>query len=201
MNEFSEKENAFKRMLAWLDPDPDLAGQLYNRIQRKLIQTFACRGCAFPEYEVLTQKTIEVVTSKFEGSGNAFSENYVGSPVAYFYGVARYVYLEYMRDRKEASRSMRDRKEEVQKVNGKDCLSECRQKCLEECLKRETYKDRKLILQYYQEDKRSKIDRRLEMADQKKANLNRLRIRMCRIRKRLRECIEKCVEREMNAVA
>jgi hypothetical protein len=186
-------------MLAWLDPDPEIAGQIYNEIQGKLIRTFSCRGCAYPEYEVLAQDTIERVTRKFDDPGNKFSENYVGDPIAYFYGVARYVYREYMRNKKDEHQQISDRIVVPQTESTNDCLSDYKQQCLEECLKRESYKDRKLILQYYQEDRREKIDQRLKMADQQRENLNRLRIRMCRIRKRLRECINACMDRKSNA--
>lgn len=201
MNDQSEENNAFHKMLAWLNPDRDLAGLKYNEIQRKLIRTFACRGCVYPDYEDLAQKTIELVTQKFEDPDNSFSENYVGAPIAYFLGVARYVYLTYMRDKKSEFQLNENRIESEYEEDETDSLSECRQKCLEACLKREKYEDRKLILQYYREDKSKKIEQRLQLAGRQKENLNRLRIRMCRIRKRLRECIDACMERQFRVAS
>ena len=67
--------------------------------------------------------------------------------------------------------------------------------CLEGCLERLlTSKERELIVEYYREEKGSKIAHRSEMAEHRKLTANALRIECCRIRARLRDCVHQCVE-------
>ena len=39
------KQEDFDRLLAWLDPDPEREGILYERIRWRLIAILASRGC------------------------------------------------------------------------------------------------------------------------------------------------------------
>ncbi len=56
--------------------------------------------------------------------------------------------------------------------------------------------NRELIIEYYQEEKRAKIDRRKNLAERLGVPLNALRIRAHRIRAKLEECVHECVERQ-----
>ena len=71
--------------------------------------------------------------------------------------------------------------------------------CLEECIKKLTTRNRKLILEYYKDEKGAKIDRRKELADRLGIATNALRIRAHRIRVNLQSCVTDCLE--MNVVA
>jgi hypothetical protein len=53
-----------------------------------------------------------------------------------------------------------------------------------------------LILQYYSDDKREKIDRRLSLARRLSIPLNALRSRAQRIRNRLEECVNGCLKKK-----
>ena len=53
---------------------------------------------------------------------------------------------------------------------------------------------RELILEYYQEDRRAKIQLRQQLADRLHIPLNALRIRTHRIRMSLEECIKSCLQ-------
>ncbi len=55
-------ETGFKRLLESLDSDREIAGQKYERIQRKLVSFFEWRGCAAAED--LADKTIDRVTRR-----------------------------------------------------------------------------------------------------------------------------------------
>lgn len=69
-----------------------------------------------------------------------------------------------------------------------------REKCFEWCLGRLLPENRTLILEYYQEDRRAKIQLRQQIADRMRIPLNALRIRAHRIRKSLEKCITDCLE-------
>jgi DNA-directed RNA polymerase specialized sigma24 family protein len=65
--------------------------------------------------------------------------------------------------------------------------------CLEKCMQNLTPGNRVLVLQYYQEEKRAKIDQRKKLADRLGIALNALRIRACRIRSSLQQCVQTCI--------
>jgi hypothetical protein len=72
-----------------------------------------------------------------------------------------------------------------------DDQKEIRSRCLDSCLDKLSLEARDLILDYYAETKRAKIDHRLQLAHD--STINAVRIRTCRIRKRLEKCVKNCV--------
>jgi DNA-directed RNA polymerase specialized sigma24 family protein len=65
--------------------------------------------------------------------------------------------------------------------------------CLEQCMQQLTSKNRQLILEYYREEKHSKIDHRKELAQRLGIALNALRIQACRIRSILQQSVFHCL--------
>jgi hypothetical protein len=61
---------------------------------------------------------------------------------------------------------------------------------LQECLAKLQPTDRGLILEYYQGEKRTKIDHMLRLAQRLSLTMNALAIRACRIRTRLEACVK-----------
>jgi hypothetical protein len=173
-------KEAFDKLLAWLDPDRDKAGERYEKIRLRLIRIFACRGCC--DAEDLTDLTVNVVIGKI----NWLSENYVGDPAVYFYAVAKKIYLERLKKKPPPDIPIPDPpSEEVEQV--------CNY--LEECLQELPPTDRDLALQYHQGEKRAKIQNRKALAERLKISRNALRIRVCHIHSRLKECIEQRLQR------
>jgi DNA-directed RNA polymerase specialized sigma24 family protein len=66
--------------------------------------------------------------------------------------------------------------------------------CLRRCLQSLPADDRDLITQYYQEQKRAKINLRQELARRFEIDLNALRVRAYRLRTSLQKCVRKCVQ-------
>jgi len=174
---------AFHRMLAWLDPDPEQASRRFLEIEQKLEKTFACRGCPCPEE--LKDETVQRVIRIIRNPEKNLLENWVGDPIAQFYAVSHFVYLEYLRKPKNPRRPFPDPKEPVR--------SEEEYACLEQCMQELPPKERQLIAEYYQEDKHAKIEFRKKLARRRGMELNALRIQACRIRKKLRKCISRCL--------
>ena len=54
--------------------------------------------------------------------------------------------------------------------------------------------DQQVAQSYYVDDGRAKIDRRQEMAEKLGITVNALRIRLCRIRATLKDCIVGCLK-------
>jgi RNA polymerase sigma factor (sigma-70 family) len=172
-------QESFDALLAWLDPQRDQAGRKYEEIRLRLIKIFTCRGCCEPED--LADETINRVIKKLI----EIESSYSGDPSRYFYGVANKVHLEYLRRR--PAQPPPPGLEDTEGV-------EREYECLERCIRKLTPDNRQLVLQYYQDEKRAKIDHRRQLADQLGIALNALRIRAHRIRASLQECVQTCLK-------
>jgi len=173
-------QEAFDGLLTWLDPDRDRAAHKYETVRLRLIKIFSCRGCG--EADDLADETINRVTSKL----SEIAGSYLGDPALYFYGVANKVYLEYLRRRPALEPPpLRESSDEI----------EAEYACLERCMDELPPESRRLVLQYYQDEKRAKIERRRKLADELGIAVNALRIRAHRIRQQLQQCVQVCLER------
>ncbi len=170
---------SFEALLAWLDPNREVAGQKYEDIRTRLIKIFACRGCYEPED--LADETINRVTNKLE----EIEATFIGERARYFYGVANKVHLEYLRKRPAPP---------LPAVANTSEEAERRYRCLDLCASKLTPENRELVFQYYQEEKRAKIEHRKYLADRLGIAVNALRIRAHRIRKSLQDCVSECLE-------
>ncbi|MGH9872439.1 MAG: RNA polymerase sigma factor [Pyrinomonadaceae bacterium] len=170
-------QESFDDLLDWLDPNREGAGRKYEDIRLRLIKIFTCRGCH--EAEDLTDETLNRVSKKLPEIRN----NYEGDPARYFYGVANKVHLEYVRRKPVPLPPPPDNSDDLEREY----------ECLERCIEELRPDHRGLVLQYYQEEKRTKIDRRKQLAEQLGIALNALRIRAHRIRGSLYECVRNCV--------
>jgi RNA polymerase sigma factor (sigma-70 family) len=172
-------QESFDALLAWLDPAREEAGRKYEDIRLRLIRIFTCRGCCEPED--LADEAINRVSKKLK----EIESEYSGDPAHYFYGVANKVHLEYRRRRPVPIPPVHtESSEDIEKEY----------ECLERCIQKLTPDHRALVLQYYQEEKRAKIDHRKQLAEQLGIALNALRIRAYRIRASLQECVQSCVD-------
>lgn len=172
-------QEAFDGLLAWLDPDRDRAAQKYETVRIRLIKIFSCRGCG--EADDLADETINRVTTKLKD----IVDTYVGDPALYFYGVANKVHLEYLRRRPVVEPPpLRESSDDI----------EAEYACLEQCMDQLPPENRRLVLEYYQDEKRAKINRRRKLAEELGIAVNALRIRAHRIRQQLQQCVQVCVE-------
>lgn len=171
-------KESFDTLLAWLDANPDAAARKYEQIRTRLIRIFLCRGCL--ESEDLADETIDRVARRL----NDIEATFTGDPARYFYGVANKIHLEYLR-RKPIPRPPVAVDETDQDAREYECLERCMQEL--------SPKNRELVLEYYQEERWAKIDHRKRLADQLGIAVNALRIRACRIRASLQECVKNCV--------
>ena len=181
----------FDRLLDWLAADRESAGSKYENIRVRLIKIFTCRGCG--EADDLADETINRVTAKL----GEIAGSYSGDPALYFYGVAQKVHLEYLRKKPLVHESLEPGREPGGKTAWSPETSEEVEReyaCLEQCMDRLPPENRRLVLEYYQEEKRAKIDHRKQLADQLGIAVNALRIRACRLRAQLQQCVQNCLE-------
>lgn len=151
----------------------------------RLVRYFECRSC--PSTEDLADETINRVARRIDEG-----ENIVNLP-AYFCTVARLVFMESLRKRERTSVPL----DEVLEVSAEQALEdeekEARLRCLDHCLDKQPLESRTLILKYYHEERRAKIDRRRLLAEGLGIPLNALRIRAHRIRNVLEKCVRDCL--------
>jgi hypothetical protein len=166
----------FEKLLRWLDPDRDKAGEKYQKIRLRLTRIFVCRGCY--EAEDLADESINVVASKSDW----LIENYEGDPALYFYAVAKKIHQGYIKKKTPPTPPPPDRESpEVEQV------------CdyLDECLEELPSLERNLMLRYHEGDKQEKIQNRKKLAEELKVSRNALRIKVCHLHSRLKECVER----------
>jgi DNA-directed RNA polymerase specialized sigma24 family protein len=173
------KQEDFDRLLAWLDPEPERAGILYEQIRWRLIAILASRGCAVAEE--LADEIIDRVARRVID----IQQTYVGEKAIYFLGVMNNVHHEYLK------RPVLPRLVEVVDDASE---KETTHLCLDKCLDKLSPHARQMIEQYYAANKRAKIDLRRRIAEGFGISLSTLRLRALRIREKLELCIEQCLE-------
>lgn len=176
-------QEVFDALLLWLDPDREQAALKYEKIRGGLIKFFTTRGVLDPEN--LADETINRVASKLKDIGKGFS----GDPEPYFYRVAKYLLLEYLR--RKFPQGMPPSPIDPDQV-------ELEYNCLDRCIERLTVEHRDLLLRYHATEGGAETELRRALADELGIAPNALRIRVHRIRQTLKECVEKCVERAIS---
>lgn len=178
----------FEQLLAWLNPERDQAGIDYEDLRRRLIKYFTCRGSSEPEDD--TDRTINRVARKVP----EIKDTYVGLCAPYFYKVASLIWLERSR---------------VKPINtpppplDQEAKAELEQRhvCLDDCMSVFSKESQEILIQYYQQEKRAKIDRRKRLAERSGITPNALRIRAFRLRSSLADCVMACMRRNGYEIA
>lgn len=172
---------AFERYLLWLSPDRDLAIQKHGEIMQKMARYFIRKACL--EAEDLAAETRDRVIKIIAGPIE------YPNPEALFYSVARKIWLEETRKPKPEplpeDHSFPAQEPEIDR--------ELQVYCLHECLGKLPRPEHELITSYYEVCEADKIEGRSLLAASC-GGKNSLRIKTCRIRSRLRICIERCIE-------
>jgi RNA polymerase sigma factor (sigma-70 family) len=181
---------SFDEILAWLNPDRDLAASIYLQIRADLWKIFAFNNCSDPEW--LTDETFDRLAKKI----HELRQTYEGDPRLYLYAIARNLIKEELKKVKTQA-SLDDFEPPAKTVDEEEQeTEELLEDCLHSCLKKLSAEKRKLILGYYAKEKQAKIDHRAQLAKQLGTNVETLRVRVYRIRAALEECIERCIARK-----
>ncbi|HEY3571972.1 MAG TPA: RNA polymerase sigma factor [Thermoanaerobaculia bacterium] len=178
----------FEALLAQLDPDREKAGMLYETIRRKLVRLFEWRGCASPED--LADETINRVARRL-GEGVELRSN---DPYGYFCGVAHLVYKELLRRASREQRALASG--DWPPACEEEEPSDVRLDCLRRCLAKLPPDQRDLILRYYHgksDQGEGNIRNRQELAREAGIEMNALRIRVHRVRRKLESCVQACL--------
>lgn len=175
---------AFDNLLAAFDPNRDSAAQKYLEIRGNLVRFFEWRGCPFPEDHA--DETFNRVARKIADGEQ------IQKPSGYVMGVARLLVLEIIKSLSRQRQALGEYQQTYTEVADVP-ESEARIDCLQKCLQQLSSDNRELIIQYYQGDKREKIENRRKLGERLGVAINTLRMRAQRLRERLQDCVEECV--------
>jgi DNA-directed RNA polymerase specialized sigma24 family protein len=176
---------ALNALLALLDSDRDRAGEKYEEIRLRLTKYFEWEGCAFVEEHA--DETINRVACAIQQGKE------IRDLRAYFFGVARLIHFESLRDQ-EKQRRVIAQLSTAPAVVAEANPSEAALDCLERCLETLPSEGRDLITEYYQGDQITKIRNRRKLAQALGLASNALRNRALRLRSKLESCVVKCLK-------
>jgi DNA-directed RNA polymerase specialized sigma24 family protein len=164
------------------------AGRDYATVHHRLTRFFISRGCV--DAEMLADEVMNRVAVRID----KVVKTYAGDPIKCLLGFAENVYREYLRDEPPrpdddpaVQPSPPDDEQEHKKREQED-------ECLTRCMGELTSAEGDLFRRYFREEKRAKIDARKKLAAELQLTANALRIKAHRIRRRLRTCMESCLD-------
>lgn len=170
----------FASFLDWLNPDRDHAGEAYESLRFRLCTFFSQRRCSFADE--LADETINRVILKV---GSEPIENKMG----YCYGVAKNVFLESLRK----TRPQVDLDEVTVAAKEPEDEPQISLECLDKCLANLPSDSRNLLLDYFSEAKRRKIELHRRISQTLQTSQTALRMRVMRTKQKLKLCVEQCM--------
>jgi RNA polymerase sigma factor (sigma-70 family) len=177
-------KESLERLLAALDKDRERAGEKYELLRRKLVKFFEWRACGVRAID-LADETINRVARRIDEGTEVLDVS------GYAYGVGRRIFREWLREVKQAE-SLRDAA--ATDVSSRGPLEAALRECFEACLGKQPADNRELIVAYYQDQRRPRIELRRELAERVGVPINGLRVRAHRIRLKLEECVSRCLQ-------
>jgi hypothetical protein len=190
-NRSNMSQDDFDRLLQWFGPDRDISAKKYLGAHERLTRLFQLRGCNGPED--LADQVMDRVAKRLD-----HASPYSGIPdsdrIAVLLGFGRHVLQEYWRKRELFGEEF-DPDEEPLCVD-ETVLKETRARCLDSCLGTLPEDDRRLLLQYHEYEPHGKIEHRKAMAEERRTTLNALRLKACRLKSVVADCVKRCCQSE-----
>lgn len=178
------------KLLARLGDNPERAGDGYEELRLMLVKFFEWRDSWFPEDDA--DETINRVIRRLEDGAEV-----IQNLEAYCFGVARMVYLESLRapDRRRAELA------ELPPLIAPDDEGETspirlpRLECFRGCMKTLPANTSELVVAYFQDEQRMRIDHRKQLAKELGISPEALRRRVKLARDKIEKCVNKCLKR------
>lgn len=181
---------AFIKLLGRLGDDEEQAARKYEDLRHTLIKSFEWRGAPFPEEHA--DETFNRLARKLDEGVEIRNIN------DYAYTVARLVWLESLKGSDKRNTPL----DEIQsEPRAPDTSREVTEKednldCLDDCLDALPYASRDLIMEYYVDEKRGRIDRRRDLAERLGLRRDALANRAQRLRDKLEQCVTRCLQKK-----
>ena len=182
-------QHGFDQLLNVLDSDRERAAEKYEGLRNRLLRLFEWRGSQTPEEhadEVFNRVARKIV----EGVEIKDINHFVG-------GVARRLFLEMLEQRERQQKALNQLPEPIAIPEMTAAEGEPRMDCFLACLNNLPAPHRRLIVDYYSDTERKRIEQRKLLAAQLQIPVNALRIRAHRLRSLLDKCIKDCLKEDV----
>jgi len=169
--------------------DGQSAGERFEGLRRKLVFYFESRRCDDPE-----DLAHETLARLMRRHGEHVE---VKDLMRYSYGVAKNVLYEHLRKKKAEKRYISEQGHYSQADEADveaAAAKERRLKCLEKCAGRLSAPESALLTDYFSGRGRNRQEHRRRMAEQLNISRETLTLRVFNLKRKLRKCIEKCLE-------
>jgi hypothetical protein len=180
----------FGKLLQWLSPEPETSVRMFLEITKELGKWLVRKGSAHAED--LVDETVDRVAKIVFKEPDKYL-----NPKALFYGVGRKVWLE------DYHRNPPPEELEPEKISARASdpaewdFKECEEECMKEGVNNLPPHELHLITQYFSFQGREKIVVRKRLAEGH-GGLGNLRTKACRIRTRLNDGLDDCIDGCMN---
>ena len=181
----------FNKFLTRLGKDLDAAAERYEELRSKLNSFFTWKGALPYIADDLTDEALDRIAVKVTEGVEIENFN------AYCYGVAKFVWLEHLRAKKEepAGDDLPELAVDPEEPEEEDVRLACLRGCISGGGARTT--EAALIEAYYDPAPgETQIVARKKLAEELGISRNTLKVRACRIRTRLEACIMKCLAKK-----
>lgn len=173
---------SLKKLLGALSGDEAEAAQLYTNLRGSLVRFFQLKGIS--EADKAADETIDRAANKINEGAE------IEDLTKFAFGVARFVFLESLRREQSRARAVNEfylkdsASVEFEESNEIEAFRECFKKLYDH--------ERELLLRYFEDLPADELfARRQQLAERERIEMNTLRNRISRLRKRLEDCIGK----------
>ena len=181
--------NQFEALLRLFSDNREEAGKFYEAVRRRLVQFFLSKQCDHAEQ--LADETLNRVARKADTFDPAKSV----TPATFVFGFASKVYLEYWRTPERTDLPLDGHAIHTTEAPEEIVRDDRDFDCLDACLQQLSVDDRDLVIKYYSKEGPDKIELRRHLAEFLGVSLDVLHVKVFRIRKNLRKCVNNCLEK------
>lgn len=180
----------FIKLLERLGDDEEQAAKKYEDLRHLLIRSFEWRGAPFPEEHA--DETLNRLARKLDEGVE------IRNLSDYAYTVARLVWLEALKgsDKRRTPLDEIEHEPAAPDTSRETTEKEARLVCLDDCLDALPGESRDLIMEYYVDEKRGRIDRRRDLAERLGLRRDALANRAQRLRDKLEQCVTRCLRKK-----
>ena len=182
--------NHFEALLRLFSDNREEAGRLYEALRSSLVRFFLNKRCDHAEQLAdLTFNRVAAKADTFDPSRNV-------RPSTFVFGFASKVYLEYLKRPDRALVPLEGDEVDRTEAPSSTHVGEADLDCLDGCLLKIPPDERELVIKYYSREGAERIEMRRELAEFLGVSQDALHVRVFRIRKGLRKCVDRCMEKK-----
>lgn len=182
-----DEKGPYDHLFDWLFPDRREAEIKYKQLRQSLRLMIRQRlGSVCQHCHQTDEEIADIVIDRLALKMPKLKENYVGEPVAYCYGVARFVIMEHQK-----SRIVEEIEEDFPANTTTDPPP-----CMVECFMKLTPNEREVLEEYFEFDGQAGIEARRRLAERLGMTLEQIRQYIFKLRTGLRKCLAECQNRD-----